>query len=227
MIIKLEIIIIIIVHFEIIKKIHFHIDIFIYIVVFKWVEGECLFDHWNFDKYSKFPELKSPKEKFFILPSEKKIQVVNVLFSFFNVLVKKGYVAVDFYDGSIMYDFDKDVTTICDIDFFKKAPIVNNIRENWFGTKRLKAPEEYEKGSPIDEITNVFTLGALIFDFFGYFSNEDIQSRYTNNKFIPCSISNWSLNESSYNVVNKAVNQNRSKRFKSIDEFQLSWLKCF
>lgn len=29
---------------------------------------------------------------------------------------------MDFYDGSIMYDFLTDATTICDIDFFRKTP---------------------------------------------------------------------------------------------------------
>lgn len=33
----------------------------------------------------------------------------------------------------------------------------------WFGSERLKAPEEYIKGSVIDMQTNIFTLGALIF----------------------------------------------------------------
>lgn len=93
-----------------------------------------------------------------------------MLFPFLENVNKKGYVAVDFYDGSIMYDFSTDNTTICDIDFFKKVPVINNKGTDWFGTKRLKAPEEYMKGSAIDEQTNIFTLGSLIFGFFGCFS---------------------------------------------------------
>jgi len=93
-----------------------------------------------------------------------------VLFSFLQSVNEKGYVAVDFYDGSIMYDFEKGVTMICDIDFFRKEPVVNYLGEHWFGTKRLKAPEEYAEGSVIDERTNVFTLGALLFEFFGHFT---------------------------------------------------------
>lgn len=61
-----------------------------------------------------------------------------------------------------MYDFSTDTTTICDIDFFQMAPVINDKGLEWFGTKRLKAPEEYIKGSAIDEQTNIFTLGALI-----------------------------------------------------------------
>ena len=73
-----------------------------------------------------------------------------------------------------MYDFSTDTTTICDIDFFQMAPVINDKGLEWFGTKRLKAPEEYIKGSAIDEQTNIFTLGALIFECFGYFSDEEL-----------------------------------------------------
>lgn len=55
---------------------------------------------------------------------------------------------------------------ICDIDFFRNAPVINDKVIEWFGTKRLKAPEEYIEGSVTDKQTNIFTLGALIFEFF-------------------------------------------------------------
>lgn len=81
--------------------------------VFEWTEGECLFDHWNFEKYKRDTALISPKEKFRELPVGKKLSTVDVLFSFLQNVNKKGYIAVDFYDGSIMYDFSTDKTTIC------------------------------------------------------------------------------------------------------------------
>ncbi|MBD5549194.1 MAG: serine/threonine protein kinase [Lachnospiraceae bacterium] len=194
-----------------------------YVVVFEWTEGECLFDHWNFEKYQENLTIKSPKEKFRQLSVSKKLSTIDVLFSFLQNVNKKGYVAVDFYDGSIMYDFLTDKTTICDIDFFKKAPVINNKGPEWFGTKRLKAPEEYIKGSAIDEQTNIFTLGALIFDFFGYFSDEEIRQRYQNNQFIPCSYSNWELNEESYQVASRAVRHNKNERYMTFSEFFRAW----
>lgn len=94
-----------------------------YIVVFEWADGECLFDHWNFEKYKKDNAIKSPKERFKDLPASKKIIVADVLFSFLDNVNKKGYVAVDFYDGSIRYDFTTGQITICDIDLYRKAPV--------------------------------------------------------------------------------------------------------
>ena len=166
-----------------------------YVVVFEWAEGECLFDHWNFEQYGKDSTIKSPKVKFKELAVSKKLKAVDVMFSFLQNVNQQGYVAVDFYDGSILYDFQNDVTTICDIDLFEKAPVINDKGVDWFGTKRLKAPEEYMQGCIIDEQTNIFTLGALIFDFFGEFSEEEIQQRYNNNQFLPCAINKWQLSE--------------------------------
>ena len=155
-----------------------------YIAVFEWADGECLFDHWNFEKYKTDSTIKSPKEKFKELPPGKKIIVTDVLFSFLDNVNKKGYVAVDFYDGSIMYNFKTDHMKICDIDLYRKASVINDM-DDWYGTKRLKAPEEYVKGSVIDVQTNIFTLGALVFEFFGNFSASEIEKRYVQNRFLP------------------------------------------
>ena len=201
---------------------HYQYNAF-YVVVFEWVDGECLFDHWNFKKYSKDTSLQFPKDKFIELSVEKKLKSVDVIFSFLESAARHGYVAVDFYDGSLMYDFSTDITMICDIDFFRKAPAINDVGESWFGTKRLKAPEEYIKGDVIDEATNVFTVGALIFEFFGKFTDNEIKKRYKQNRFVPCSRRKWQLNNESYFVALKAVNPNRDKRYQTISAFWTDW----
>lgn len=198
-----------------------------YVVVFEWADGECLFDHWNFDKYQKEGWIQSPKEKFKRLSIAKKLNAVKVLFSFLQNVNEKQYVAVDFYDGSMMYDFVNDKMTICDIDFFRKSPVINDKGEEWFGTKRLKAPEEYLLNSPIDEQTSIFTLGAIIFEFFGEFSGKELEDRYIYNRFVPCVLACWQLNEESYKVVVKAVCPDRGKRYKSLKEFYKDWNNCF
>ena len=198
-----------------------------YVVVFSWLSGQCLFDHWNFETYKANSALISPKEKFRKLPACKKIAVVNVLFSFLELVHKKGYVAVDFYDGSILYDFITNETMLCDIDLFRKKPVVNDMGADWYGTKRLKAPEEYEKGSPIDEQTNIFTLGALLFEFFGNYTDDEVKQRYAQNRFVPCSRSEWQLNEESYQTAVKAVCADRNGRYKTFGEFYEEWSRSF
>ena len=196
----------------------------LYISVFKWTSGDCLFDHWNFEKYNKNPQLIPPAKRFQQLPLKKRIAAAEILFSFLNTVSESGYVAVDFYAGSIMYDFQTDRITICDIDLFRKKPSINDMGENYWGTKRLKAPEEYCYGAAIDEITNVYTLGALLFDsFFGHYTEEEIRTRYEQNAFSPCSFEQWELNRACYDVACKAVSPKRLKRYSSIDSFYKDW----
>lgn len=204
---------------------HYELDD-LYIAVFKWVDGECLFDHWNFENYSKNPQLQSPRSKFKQLSLQKRLKSVNTIFEFLSFVESKGHVAIDFYDGSILYDFENDITTICDIDFFRKKPTVNDLGEKFWGTKRLKSPEEYVYGAVIDTVTNVYTLGALIFHFFGCYTDEDISKMYKNSCFYPCELDNWQLGKELYDIAIKAVDADRTKRYKSMAIFYNEWNKA-
>lgn len=195
----------------------------LYVAVFKWADGDCLFDHWNFGYYNANPNIIPPRERFKLLSTEKRIKAFHAIFDFLTFIESKGYVAVDFYDGSIMYDFEQDTLTICDIDFFRKKPLINDIGEDFWGTKRLKAPEEYILRAEIDTVTNVFTLGALLMHFFGNLSNDEIKEMYKKNAFIPCRYETWELNEPLYQVALKAVSKERLNRYDSMKSFYKEW----
>ena len=126
---------------------------------------------------------------------------------FLAYVAESGYVAVDFYDGSVMYDPDKHCTTVCDIDFFRNMPCVNDMGRMW-GSSRFQAPEEYQLGAEIDECTNVYTAGAMAFALFGNYE----RTREA-----------WQLSEKSFEVVKKAVSDNREDRYRSIKELAEAW----
>ena len=65
-----------------------------------------------------------------------------------------------------MYDFDKGRTIICDIEMYATAPYTNNMGR-MYGSSRFMSPEEFNLGAAIDEITNVYTMGAAAFALFG------------------------------------------------------------
>ena len=186
-------------------------------VVFEYAEGECLFDHWNFDRYAANGPEESPGYRFKKLPVGKRLAVIEKLFAFFEDVIDSGYVAVDFYDSSIIYDFRNDSVTFCDIDFFRKAPAVNDAGPDYFGTKRLKAPEENELGAVIDERTNEFTLGAIIFDMLSEVRNN--ADRYAAGMFIPNRPEDFELSEGLYAVLAKATRYDRNERYRTIREF--------
>ncbi|MFE8699807.1 hypothetical protein ACFYKX_04135 [Cytobacillus sp. FJAT-54145] len=74
-----------------------------YLTVFEWFEGECMGKQYNsFDK-------------FLTLPLDKKLSNYQDILLFHSHVNKCGYIALDFYDGSIMYDFITEQTRICDV----------------------------------------------------------------------------------------------------------------
>jgi len=201
---------------------HFKLDD-LYVAVFKWVSGECLFDHWNFEKYAQNSTIQSPMQRFKSLPITKKVRIINTLFDFLMEVEKCGYVAVDFYEGSILYDFDNDILTICDIDFFRKNPVINTMGKDYWGSKRIKAPEEYVLGAKIDSITNVYALGALIFHLCGEYSKAEISEIYEKSEFFPYTYEKWGLEKSLYDICMISVQKERAQRYRNLYEFAEKW----
>lgn len=147
--------------------------------------------------------------RFMSLPAKEKLKVFHDILDFLNYIASSGYVAVDFYDGSIMYDFEKQRTTICDIDFFRKQPCVNDMGRMW-GSSRFQSPEEYQLGAAIDEVTNVYTAGAFAFALFGNYSRD---------------IEEWTLSKELFHVALKATAADRSIRQQSIRQLMEEWDK--
>lgn len=167
-----------------------------YATIFEWTDAECMGKQYN----ARF--------KFFELPIADRITIFEDILAFQQFVSERGYVAIDFYDGSIMYDFSNKRTVICDIDAYSKMPYINTMGRMW-GSSRFMSPEEFEKGSVIDEITNVFLMGATAFALLGDASNK--------------TFANWQANQSLFVVAEKAVSKNRAHRYQSIEEFIGAW----
>ncbi|MCH5321210.1 MAG: protein kinase [Eubacterium sp.] len=169
-------------------------------MIFKWANGECM--------GRMYPQ---SHREFMSLPNEIKLNVFADIMDFMEYIAEQNYVAIDFYDGSIMYDNERQKTTICDIDFFRKSPTVNDMGRMW-GSSLFMSPEEYEHGAELDEITNVYTLGAMAFALFGNYKRD---------------LENWTLSKELFNVATKAVNNDRNKRQQSISDFIDDWMYSF
>ncbi len=202
-----------------------------YVAVYEFAEGDCLFDHWNFDHYMEHPEVVTPMQRFHALPVEKRLSVSGILIDFMQTVIRTGYLPVDFYDSSLLYDFTQDRLTICDIDLFRKAPIVNEAGPDYWGTTRLKAPEENEKGAPIDEQTALFTLGAILFDFFTRLDEtliphvfpKNVPERRACGHFLPPAREDFELGDTAYDVLKKATGLEKAERYASVEEFRNAW----
>ncbi|MGR3763032.1 serine/threonine protein kinase [Rossellomorea sp. NS-SX7] len=165
--------------------------------IFEWTDGECM---------GKMYPLS--REKFLQLPDSKRLDVFTDIIDFHIHVIGQGYVAIDFYDGSILYDFQKEKTLICDIDLYSKRPYINLMGRMW-GSSRFMSPEEFQQGAVIDEATNVYLMGATAFALFG---GEKDRSK-----------DKWRLNDASYQVALKAVSEDRKKRQQRLAEFKREW----
>lgn len=197
-------------HKHVIKLVdHFEVD-HGYAMIFDWFDGECLHSHWSFPPPHKYTHPDSPFYRYKQLPIEHRLESFKNILDFHVYVEKKGYVAVDFYDGSILYDFKNNVTKICDIDFYQKKPFFNNMGRMW-GSERFMSPEEFEYGAVMDERTNVFNMGSIAFGLFGGELNHSFEK--------------WDSSQEQYDVVIKAVQKDRGHRYASVEEFYNTWLK--
>jgi serine/threonine-protein kinase len=146
--------------------------------------------------------------KFMRMPVEKKIRAFEDIMDFHAHVAAKGYVALDFYDGSILYNYEKEKVVICDIDLYQKSPFINAERLGLIGSARYVSPEEYVEDAIMDEITNVYTMGATAFVLFA-FGNRSPEA--------------WTLSPTLYSVVKKAVSDDRGSRQQSIAQLVNEW----
>lgn len=165
-------------------------------MVYDWVDGKCMGRMYLEEHISIMK-----------LPICDKNCIFDAILSFLQHVVSVGYVAVDFYDGSIMYDEISQTVTMCDIDFFQKSPYINSMGKMW-GSPRFISPEECKLGATIDEITNVFTIGQMAFSLY----TDSNRSREV-----------WPLSEEKFNVLQKAISESRDERFSSIIDFCKAW----
>jgi serine/threonine-protein kinase len=173
-------------------------------LVHKWVDGENLYV-----RQTDRDKPETPYYRFKSLPINKIIRALNRVFEIHTYLEQLSYVAVDFYDGSLLYDFFTDQVYVIDLDHYEKGPFVLK-EERLPGSIRFMAPEEFQKGGLIDSRTNVYTMGAAAFVFLGAGVDRDFQE--------------WKASKGLYDVAQKAVFEDRCTRYPSISAFYKAWL---
>lgn len=175
-------------------------------LVYEWVEGEVL----SSPDYPGAEGKKNPLSPFYRfrhLPVEKILAALGKVYELHVYMERQGYVAVDFYAGSMIYDFDRDALHFCDLDHYVQGAFILE-QDRLPGSRSLMAPEEFVRGSRIDHQTNVYTMGATAFLFLG--SPER-------------SIESWRSSEPLYRVAVKAVSSSREDRYGSIENFYKDW----
>jgi serine/threonine protein kinase len=137
------------------------------------------------------------------------VRALDTVFDAHVAVASAGFVAVDFYDGAIIYDFENQRVHLCDLDSYRPGPYRLD-RERQYGSTRFMAPEEFEKGATIDERTTVFTLGRAAFVFLseGQRGETDVHL--------------WRGPRALYNVARVATELDPDNRYASVSEFLIA-----
>ncbi|TDD49856.1 serine/threonine protein kinase [Kribbella antibiotica] len=111
-------------------------------LVFDWREGDHLGTH---------------LDRFRALSADEITEALDQLYDLHDVLSSAGWVEGDFYDGSLLYDFDTHQLTVMDLDDYRPGAYSNDMGR-MFGSTRFMAPEELTLGDVIDDRTTTFVM---------------------------------------------------------------------
>lgn len=135
-------------------------------LVLDWLPGEVLYDYTARRGTTGRDAPDSPHARFRALPVDRILAALDTVYDAHMFLAERGFIAVDLYDGSIIYDFDAGRTYLCDLDEYRPGPFVLDA-DRLPGSRRFMAPEEWQRGATIDQATNVFTLGRIALELLG------------------------------------------------------------
>jgi serine/threonine-protein kinase len=128
-------------------------------LVYDWVDGDLL--HTD---AARRADPSSAFARFLALEPSERAAALDAVFRLHVRLAEHGWIASDFYDGSLIYDFTRHRMHVVDLDSYRDAPFTNDMGR-LFGSSRFMAPEEFERGARIDERTTVFAMGRTVAQF--------------------------------------------------------------
>lgn len=144
------------------------------------------------------------------LPVDEILDLLNDVYDLHVKLVNLGWIANDFYDGSMIYDFDRRKVHAVDLDTYHQGPFTNDMGR-MFGSTRFMAPEEFELGAMIDERTTVFTLGRTA----AVLLSDNSLDRKP-----------FRGSDPQYEIMLQACQENPDARFQTVAEFSDAWLEA-
>ena len=174
-------------------------------LVYPWAEGEVLYPA-TVPRTSKRSDPGSPMHRFRHLPVERAGAAVDRIIDAHLAVEDAGFVAVDFYDGCILYDFGTHTLTLCDLDEYRPGPFTVT-SDRLPGSTRYMAPEEWRRGATIDCRTTVFNLGRaarLLLD------GGDVEA-------------DWRGSRAQLDVIAKATDPDPDRRYTSVRELADAW----
>ena len=172
------------------------------LLVYPWADGDLLGV-----PRDRRDDPDSPFQRFRRLPAPAIARCLDAIYDLHVRLARAGWVACDFYDGCLIYDFAAERLAVIDLDTYHAGPFHNDIGR-MFGSTRFMAPEEFELGARIDERTTVFTMGrtALVFLSDGSLAAGSFRG-----------------SRAQFDVISRAVQPDPDQRYDGVAAFYRAW----
>jgi serine/threonine-protein kinase len=161
-------------------------------LVYPWMDGDLI---------------RSSLHRFRQLPVPEVTRALDVIYEAHHELSQAGWIAVDFYDGCLLYDFPDAALHLVDLDHYHQGPFTNTMGR-MFGSRRFMSPEEFELGATIDERSNVYTMGRTA----AVLLSDGTVERPPFRGSGPM-----------HDVVRRACSSDRARRFDSMASFYAAW----
>lgn len=171
-------------------------------VVYPWTPGEILNDPFA-PGGTPHSDPESALNRFCARPVPVIRRVLNTVVHAHVVIVERGFVAVDFYDGCLLYNAATERVSLVDLDLYQPGPYTLR-GDRQYGSRRFMAPEEFVRGSVIDERATVYTLGRTARVLLG-------------------EPGRWRASGALEDVVERATAEAPADRFASVAEFATAW----
>ena len=172
------------------------------LLVYEWIDGELIGT-----PSARRADPDSPYQRFRVLPVAGILPALDLIFDLHAYLAEKGWIASDFYDGCLLYDFSRQTLRIMDLDTYHQGSFTNTMGR-MFGSSRFMAPEEFQLGARIDQRTTVFTMGRTAALFLSDGTLERAPFRGS---------------DALYTVIHQACQEDRAQRFATMKDFYKAW----
>mgnify|MGYP001820833990 CR=1 FL=1 len=167
-------------------------------LVYPWIDGSVL------NHATTAGSDRSALSRFRSLPLPAVETAVSTVLHAHLAVAQAGFVSVDFYDGAMLYNFDRNTMHLIDLDEYRPAPFQVST-DRLPGSRSYMAPEEWSQGALIDERTMVFAMGRTV------------------HHLLCADDQHWRGNAKQRALVTTATKADPAKRFDSISALLAHW----
>lgn len=175
----------------------------------RWAPGHVLVDKFD-PAVADRDDPGSDYQRFLSLPVPEVTDALRQLIHAHVAVTRSGFVAVDLYDGCLIYDFEEEKLSLIDLDMYRPGPFVLGI-DRQYGSSAFMAPEEWRRGATIDERTTVHTLGRMALVLLGCDRDG------------PADRADFRSSDSHFEIAMRACSRDRALRYQSVAELYRAW----